>query len=291
MDYFIYSGSIERGNDLDFINMVYENVSSDTCTVIMTSGGGNPDAAYKMARYLQSKYDAYNVLVSGVCKSAATLFVIGAKEIVFCPFGELGPLDIQLQKDDKLTQHESGLNINEAFSTLEKHSKETFYSLVFETIKQSSGVVTFKTASEVATKMVEALYGPIFSQIEPEEVGSRIRAMRIGEEYANRLDRHGNMKPGALHSLVEGYSSHSFVIDSIEAETLFKNVRLVNEEEAKIISDLDDSCRFPTNNLIIEKIEVKNDSTTKKKRGASKAYTNGSTKKPKSKSSVSSKAH
>ena len=57
-------------------------------------------------------------MIAGACKSAATLFAIGAKELIFCPFGELGPLDIQFRKEDKIMEYRSGLDINEAFAIL-----------------------------------------------------------------------------------------------------------------------------------------------------------------------------
>ena len=204
MDYFFFSGELARGRDLEFVETVAQGKSSDMCTVIMTSGGGDPDAAYKIARYLHYKYGSYAVMVSGYCKSAATLFAHGASEIFFCPFGELGPLVIQLQKEDKLGSQESGLNISEAFSTLERQTRDTYQEVLFDTIGSSRGVISFKTASEVTNSMVSALYGPIFAQIEPEELGSRVRAMRIGADYAKRLDVSSNLQDGGLDKLVNG---------------------------------------------------------------------------------------
>lgn len=245
-DVYIYSGPIERSSDWHFIKLVAEKKKSNTCLVIMCSGGGSPDAAYKMAKYLQLKYDSYSVLVSGMCKSAATLFAIGANELVFCPFGELGPLDIQLQKEDKLFGAESGLNISEAFNTLELRAKSIFNQQIIELMSQSGGVVTFKTASEVATGLISALYGPIFSQIEPEEVGSRARAMRIGEDYAKRLNSSGNLKDNTIQALSTYYAAHSFVIDYTEASTLFNNVRLASDQELALVNEIGDCCRFPS---------------------------------------------
>jgi len=208
-DWFLFSGEIRPGRDLKFIESVAEHnetTKADRAKVVMCSRGGDPDAAYKMARYLQHRYDSHSVIVSGLCKSAATLFAIGADELIFTPFGELGPLDIQLPKEDKLFGQESGLNITEAILTLEGHARQTFNGMIVEVIGNSGGIISFRTASEVVTGMVSALYGPIFSQIEPEEVGSRIRAMRIGEQYAERLDRFENLKPWAIDALFRKYS-------------------------------------------------------------------------------------
>ena len=259
MDVFFYAGQIDRSYDLKFIECVAaqnDKSKAKECLVVMTSGGGNPDAAYKIARYLQHRYESYSVLVAGFCNSAATLFAIGAKELVFCPFGELGPLDIQLQKPDSLSGFESGLNIGEAFTTLESQARQTYNDMLMEIIRNSGGVVTFKTASDVVTDMVSVLYGPIFAQIDPEEMGSRTRAMRIGEDYAKRLNQYGNLKTGALETLSTKYTSHSFVIDYIEAKALFNNVRLVNPQEAKLVESLGPSCRYPQGPVTIKAVTM-----------------------------------
>lgn len=127
--------------------------------------------------------------------------------------------------------------------------------------------------------MVSALYSPIFGQIEPEEVGSRSRAMRIGEDYAKRLDRYGNLKPGALEMLSNKYTAHSFVIDYVEAKLLFNNVRLVNDQEAKLVADLGDQCRYPSGPSEFKPLALPKTNTTKP--SAKKAATNAKTTKSK----------
>lgn len=259
-DHFIYSGAIERGSDLDFIRLVDKEKSSDSCKVIMCSGGGSPDAAYKMARYLQHRYENFSVVVPGICKSAATLFAIGAKELIFCPYGELGPLDIQVEKKDQVTRQESGLNISEAINTLESRALNTFQETLLDQLRNTGGVVAFTTAAEIATGVVSALYGPIFAQISPEEVGSRSRAMRIGDSYARRLDVNQNLKPRALDMLNTTYPSHGFVIDFIEAGTLFNSVRLADSSELECVEQCGPHARFPSTTTEIRKITV--DTTT-----------------------------
>lgn len=246
MDTFLYSGPIERGYDLNFADYVSENQKNDTVMLVLCTPGGSPDAAYKMGRYLQTRYDHFRLLIPGFCKSAGTLLAIAAEELVFSPYGELGPLDIQMAKTDNIAGLESGLNISEAFLTLEKRAKETFHDLVAEITSASGGIVSFHTASHSASEIVAALYGPIFSRIDPEEVGSRARAMRIGEDYGQRLaSKFQNLKPSALGLISQSYSSHGFVIDMEEASGLFNRVRAVNEQEKKLIDVLGRDCRVP----------------------------------------------
>lgn len=289
MDTFLYSGPIERGYDLDFADFVSSGQNSDSIALILCTPGGSPDAAYKMGRYLQARYEHFRLLVPGFCKSAGTLLAIAAEELVFSPYGELGPLDVQMAKTDNIAGLESGLNISEAFLALERRAKETFHDLVVEIISASGGIVSFQTASHSASEIVAALYGPIFARIDPEEVGSRSRAMRIGEDYGKRLSsKFRNLKPSALGVISQSYSSHGFVIDMEEASGLFERVRDVNEQEKQLIEALGRDCRVPCRELRMENLTEKLEDTAEKENidgsSASKAENSGSREKSKGKS-------
>lgn len=255
-DYFLYNGPIERGKDLDFIEIVDQEKVHDACVLFLVTGGGNPDAAFKMARYLQQRYEKFTVAITGACKSAGSLMAIGAHEVAFAPYGELGPLDVQLSKTDHLAQLESGLNISDAFLTLEERAIATYSKLVFQIISSSAGVIAFPTASHAAKEIISALYGPIFARIDPEEVGSRSRAMRIGTDYGERLNvRSENLKDGALNRLASSYSSHTFVIDYAEAQMLFKRTRTLDDVEIRLVQGLKGAARYPQHDLLIQKLD------------------------------------
>lgn len=258
MDYFLYSGRIERGSDLAFIRLVSEKKANKSVTVILATPGGSPDAAYKIGRYLQQRYDDVNVFVPGLCKSAGTLLAIAANQIIFSPYGELGPLDIQMSKQDNLMGMESGLNISEAFASMEGRARESFHCAVGEIISGSSGVVSFATAASAASDMVGAMYGPIFSQIDPEEVGSRSRAMRIGESYGRRLNtKFRNLRDDGMEMISRSYPSHGFVIDIDEVGYLFERVREANKQEKRLVEELGDRCRFPEQELLLSCVTEK----------------------------------
>ena len=246
-DTFIYNGPISRGYDLDFMEEISNNGSSDKCKLILVTQGGDPDSAYKIGRYIQDCYQSFSILVSGVCKSAGTLLAISANELIFTPYGELGPLDVQMQKEDKIMTTTSGLNTTEAFNAIEGRAKDTYHSLIGEILALSDGITSLRTTLSAASDMVSSLYGPIFSQIDPEEVGSRSRAMRIGEEYALRLNsKWSNLKQEAIEHLSRKYPSHSFVIDFGEAKLLFENLRKANEEEINTVKELGEAARYPS---------------------------------------------
>lgn len=254
-DVFLYNGPLSRGEDLRFIEFIAENKRSDSLNLVLVTPGGSPDAAYKIARYIQSSYDEFECFVPGMCKSAGTLLAVGANQLVFSPYGELGPLDVQLNKSDDLFGQESGLNISEAFRAVEGRAKETFHTIISEIVSGSGGVISFQTASHCASEIIASLYGPIFGRIDPEEVGSRARAMRLGEDYGLRLNqKFNNLKQGALAQLSQSYSSHGFVIDMDEACALFERVREATKIEKSLVQALGPNARFANNQVMLQNL-------------------------------------
>lgn len=256
-DVFLYNGGIERSQDLRFIQFVAEHKQHDELLLLLVTPGGNPDAAYKIGKYIQARYSNFICFIPGLCKSAGTLLAIAANELVFAPYGELGPLDVQLTKTDDLFGQESGLNISEAFRTVEDRAKRTFHNLIGEIIQSSGGVVSFQTASHCASEIVASLYGPIFGRIDPEEVGSRARAMRLGEDYGVRLNqKYTNLKDAALERLSQSYSSHGFVIDAEESCALCERVRMAEPSEQWLVQNLGAKARFPGQEVAIENLSA-----------------------------------
>lgn len=99
-DIYTYSGEIFPTLD----RLVRDRVDTPTnkqCALILTTPGDDADAAYKIARILQATYGSFSLIVPSDCKSAGTLMALGAKEIVFGRYGELGPLDVQIFDPDE----------------------------------------------------------------------------------------------------------------------------------------------------------------------------------------------
>lgn len=244
-DVFLFNGELAHPRDFEMVNTVAANKSRDAALLVLTTNGGDPDCAYRIARYFQENYESLTVLVAGRCKSAGTLIALGASELAFMPYGELGPLDIQMSKVDKFDHAQSGLTIQDALNTLESRATDSFFSMVRGYMEANQGLLSFPSAAKAASDFVTQMYAPILSRIDPEEVGARSRAMKIADDYGNRLSlKWQNVKPGAVSRLAETYSSHSFVIDRREAGELFHNVRAANEIERKLVETLGFFGRF-----------------------------------------------
>lgn len=220
-DVFLYSGGIGDQTTVFGRRLLGRTERKDNLTLILTTHGGDPDAAFRLAKIVQRLYKRVRVIIAGPCKSAGTLIAVGADELIFGACGELGPLDIQLRKPDEMLPVSSGLDTLEAFQAIGDQAFAYFEAFMLRIIVQSGGAISTKTACEVATNLVAGIAEPIAAQLDPYRLGEVKRRMAIAEAYGQRLDR-GNLKPGALDELVSGYPTHGFVIDREEAESLFQ---------------------------------------------------------------------
>ncbi len=225
---FLFSASITDTNADKLIHKI-KNVHSKRKNVLlfMTTYGGDPDAAFRIARYLKRKYEKFILFVSGYCKSAGTLLALGADEIVMSDYGELGPLDIQVSKDDDFRQS-SGLDLQQALSVISSQAFEMFAYSFSEIISRSQANITTKTAADIASSIAVGLLSPISSQIDPVRLGEMNRLMDIALAYGQRLNP---QEVDTVNQLISGYPSHSFVIDYAEAETLFQCLREPTKSE------------------------------------------------------------
>lgn len=215
--------------------------------MILVTNGGDPDAAYRIARCLQQSYDRFIVYISGYCKSAGTLITFGADEIIISDHGQLGPLDVQINKPDELFESGSGLDTIQALDFLQSKAFAMFTDNLVSLKLGSSNQITLKTATDISVALTTGLYNSLYEQIDPTRLGEISRAMRIAEEYGARLDeRSKNAKPGALQKLVTGYPAHSFVIDRYEAGQLFNEVREPHDSEKELATALESLAQIPS---------------------------------------------
>lgn len=218
-DIFLYSGPIDRAQaEHFFVASEQANPRRDNVLLILTTNGGDADAAYKIARHLKRCYHTFTLAVFGMCKSAGTILALGADEIVMSgQRGELGPLDVQILREDDLMQQSSGLDVFKAISSIRNQSFYIFEDILLDLQRKSGGFITTKTASDIATSMAIGLMSPIASQLDPMRIGEIRRSMTIARDYGIRL----NADREVLDKLIHDYPSHSFVIDFDEAKELF----------------------------------------------------------------------
>lgn len=80
----------------EFIDQLDAIADSKQVDILIHSTGGDPLAAWKLMSMLRERFQRVTVLVPYMAFSAATLFALGADEIVMHPHASLGPIDPQI---------------------------------------------------------------------------------------------------------------------------------------------------------------------------------------------------
>lgn len=199
--------------------------SHNRAILAITTPGGDPHAAFRIARALQHEYpdNGFVALVPGYCKSAGTLIVTGAKSVFMADMSELGPLDIQVRKGDELFARNSGLEIFEAVTFLQNQTLGAFIEQA-KVLASREGLST-RVAADIAARLTRGIFEPIAAQIDPIKLAEMQRANDITMAYGSRLaEVGGNLLPNGVAALIGGYPSHGFVIDRKEARSIFTSV-------------------------------------------------------------------
>lgn len=238
-DIYVYNAEInsEYADELIHAGQLNQR-KADQAALILTTDGGDPNSAYRIMRYLQRNYKKVIAYIFGRCKSAGTIAVLGADEVVMSDYGELGPLDVQLAKKEEIFTRTSGEDINQAITNIAGQATSMVNTLFYNMYLEGGGFLSTKTASEVASRVTADLLSPITSQISPLRIGEISRANKIGVQYGYRLcnrDKDVTQKQkDAIFRLTSHYPSHSFVIDIDEAKTLLDNVRGPEDVESEL---------------------------------------------------------
>lgn len=246
-DLILYCGEIKRPQDYLLLEQCKRRKKRKNVNLYLITPGGDADAAYRIARCLQDNYEKFTITIPGYCKSAGTLITLGAHAIVMSDNGELGPLDIQLQKPDQLFERMSGQNIDDALKKLQEYTLYSFENYLLPLIQKSGGQITTKTAATISKELVSGLYGNIYNHIDPVIIGEVTRAMNIATQYGELLNSKAeNLKDiNVLGKLAKCYPHHGFVIDRKQCDDIFNNVRQTNDKENELIKQLGQFAVYP----------------------------------------------
>lgn len=234
-DIYLLSGTLDNNAQGEIVAQFPQGA-----LLILVTYGGRAEAAYRIAKIFLRYYQKFSVLVPSYCKSAGTLLALGAHELIMTPFGELGPLDVQLQKANELNERRSGLIVRSALQSLQEQAFELFQDFMLKIKIGSGGRVRLDMASEIAAKITTGLLAPIYGQVNPVNIGEDHRDLHVALEYGNRLANLGrNVIDGSVNRLVHDYPSHDFVIDIDEARGMFARVSDPTTEMYNLIAALE----------------------------------------------------
>lgn len=233
-DIFIYSGEITDTLDINLTEIILRKKTNPNVLFLLTTYGGDADAAFRTAKILKRNYSNFTLGVLGDCKSAGTIIAFGADEIIMSCSGEFGPLDVQMFRPDEFVQRTSGTIISQALSFLAQKSFDTFEDIFLAIRRRSGGIITTQTAADIASSLCASLFSPITEKIDPMRIGEMQRSLDIAIQYAIRLG--GNRTQ--VEKLAKEYPCHSFVIDIDEASSIFPNVRVPVQSEEIVFAQL-----------------------------------------------------
>lgn len=253
-DLWVYSGPLESQGQRRVMELCGRDEKRPNAMLILSTYGGSPHNAYRIGRYFQHTYKKLIVCVAGPCLSAGTLLALAAHELVIGDAGTLGPLDVQIPKEDDLQQRTSGLAVREAVMGLISEALSVFYTALEGLTDKSRGRIALRTATESASSLTAQLFQPLLDQIDPLRLAVDTRSMRMVAEYGKRLaKRSENLKHDGLVELISGYPAHEFEIDREEAaEKLFSSVREPSGAELELLEGLNPWLEIPQDTPLVQ---------------------------------------
>lgn len=174
--------------------------SPDNIDVVIISHGGDADAAYHIAKLLDSHFQGkITYIIPRFAKSAATLMVCGGNKIIMGEDSELGPLDPQISQSDG-----SRISAKSVQSTLELIKKQ------------------LNTGDKNGLELAAILA----NRINPLVLGEYESTLNIAQEYQKdllllRMFSSEEEVAEIIQRFATGYTHHSRVIDCREAKEIF----------------------------------------------------------------------
>lgn len=135
--------------------------------ILIVSNGGDPTVSWRLVSMIRDRFNKFGVLLPFAAYSAATLFALGADEIVMHPFSNLGPVDPQLayRKKDGQQVHFASEDLRHFLEYVKKEvgiSDQMQLEKAFELVCQEVGAIPIgvaKRSASLSLTMSEKLLG------------------------------------------------------------------------------------------------------------------------------------
>ena len=206
--------------------------------VLIESPGGIAQVAFRMASLIRKTCGSFTAVVPQYAKSAATLFSLGAREIMIGEHGELGPLDAQIFDPDR-EGRVSALDEVQSIERLHAAALEAVDQSMIAWVRRSGKKLD--TLLPTACTFVTDMMRQLFEKIDTVHYTQTARDLKEAEEYAVRLlkpQHHDDEAKSIARHLVEKYPEHGFVIDAREATELGLNIVAPTPDQSRIIDAL-----------------------------------------------------
>lgn len=189
----------------EFVDQIDAIEQGNAVDILIHSTGGDALAAWKLMSILRERFESVTVLVPYVAFSAATIFALGANEIVMHPHASLGPIDPQIR------------------IKLPDGSQRLFS---FEDV----GAFLRFLADEVSISeqaYVTPIMEQLFSVVDPLNIGGAKRASELSTDVGERLlqmhmtgPEERNMARSIAENLNKSFFAHGDAVSRSRARTL-----------------------------------------------------------------------
>ena len=147
-DLYLYSGPISDEGYGKVVTAITKHKVRNRAILILTTNGGSANVAYQIARIFQQIYpNQFLVCAPSTCKSAGTLVALGANRLLLDTFCDLGPLDVQLFKQNEIGARKSGLLSRSSFEALSEAAFNLYETLMIGITMRSGGLVSWTLLS------------------------------------------------------------------------------------------------------------------------------------------------
>lgn len=171
--------------------------------LFLHSYGGAVDTPYKVVMLIREFCEEFSVIVPFSAKSAASMIVLGADEVVMGPISELGPID-------PLVKHPSYKDF-----WIPVQALRCCFEYIEEIINDSSN-----------PEVSEIIVSSVLNKLDPWLIGDYEKALKASKQYAESLLSKYMLKNDlekvkvVTHNLTNGYFSHGYPIGRVEAKEM-----------------------------------------------------------------------
>lgn len=171
--------------------------------LILHSYGGAVDTPYKVVMLIREFCDEFGVIVPFAAKSAASMVVLGADEVVMGPVSELGPID-----------------------PLVKHPVYKDLWVPVQAIRHCMEYLQRTIINSPDPELATFIINPVLNKLDPWLIGDYEKSLKASHQYAEALLSRFMLKeapeqvPIVTRALTEGYFSHGYPIGRREAKEL-----------------------------------------------------------------------
>lgn len=207
-------------------------------TILIDSSSGDIHSAYRIVNSFYCNTSNVETIVVNRIGSAATFICLGSQKIYMSCEAELSPLDSRLPNVYGQTKNKSALNIFKSLEYLRQYSIEILNDFVLLFVKNFK--MDIKDAVRQSGSFASEIIKPLYSKIDPKELGDLRRELAIVEEYSRKImKRYGyrHLDIGEINeiinNLVWNYPGSDYIIDPVEAMMIGLNVEMLSDGVTK----------------------------------------------------------